>query len=77
MVNQILAAFFEKFKSKNQKAFAAFVVVITGVYILLSSGEFTALFGTDPIVARILEIVTVVYAALKGVHTSYITKDGK
>ena len=74
MINQFLATFFAKFKTNNPKEFAIFVILITGFYVLLSSGEFTAILGTPTWVASVLSVVTVIYAALKGVHTTETLK---
>ncbi len=78
MLNQILAAFFEKFKTKNPTVYGVISLVLIGVYAALSSGTFSDTFGAPEWLAKVLEYLAFALAVLTGTHTSAtLNKDGK
>lgn len=78
MLNQILAAFFEKFKTKNPTVYGVISLVLIGLYAALSSGTFSETFGTPDWLVKVLEYLAFALAVLTGTHTSAtLNKDGK
>lgn len=72
-----LAKFFERFKTKNPKAFAIIIVVLTGVFAALNTQEFATLTGSPAWLTTVLKVLVFALALLTGTHTSAITKSGK
>lgn len=75
MINQILAAFFAKFKTKNPTVYGVITMILIGIYASLSSGAFAETFGTPDWLNKSLEYLTFAIAALTGTHTSAILED--
>lgn len=78
MINDILIRFFDKFKSSNPQQFSVLVIFLTGLNLLLASGEFTDLLGAPKWLNTVVLVVSLLYTAVKGVDTkSLMNKDGK
>jgi len=73
MIQVILAQFFQKFKTKNQKLFAVILLILGLIQYALMSGQFVEIFGITQWANTVLEVVNFSIAALVGTHTSAVT----
>lgn len=73
-LNQLLAGFFEKFKTQSPSIYFAISLAITGAFALSQSDVFTSLFPDAPWLSQTVEVVAFLYAVISGTHTSHITK---
>jgi len=74
MIQELLARFFQTFKTKNPVIYGVIALVLFGVFEALQNPIFSETFGTSDATNKILEILTVITLALSGTHTSELTK---
>lgn len=73
-LNQLLASFFEKFKTQSPTAYFVISLIITGAFVLSQSDVFTALFPNAPWLNKSVEVIAFAYALISGTHTSKYTQ---
>lgn len=68
-ITRYLAEILEKFKLKNPKVYAVVVVVLMAAVYFAQQGSFFGLFTLSPVVASVIEWVSIILAGLFSTST--------
>lgn len=73
MLTELLAKFFQTFKTKNPKVFGIIALVLIALFAAVQNPIFSEIFGTSAATNKIIEVLTFLVAVIAGTHTSEIT----